>query len=258
MGQGAYTMLLQLAAKQGNVEAHVKLGDVLHRGALQATPAPAAAAVHYRTAADMGSGQALYNLGTMHEYGDGLPVDFFLAKRYYDMARAADSSAWVPITLALETLRVKSIIADWMQANHESCKALHASVPYLDLVTGWIGFAEAFECKQPRPEHAAEASSTQDEAASKTTPGASKPESLRSSRMSAAIEAANKRKRIHRKQTGMLGKMRNYILQAALELKRTGRLLAREGWSSLEPEDRFILQLLALTVLLYILRRLRG
>jgi TPR repeat protein len=35
--------------------------------------------------------QALYNLGYMHEFGIGLPLDLHLAKRYYDESLTADA-----------------------------------------------------------------------------------------------------------------------------------------------------------------------
>jgi SEL1 protein len=36
--------------------------------------------------ASRGSPQSMFNLGYMHQYGIGLPQDFHLAKRYFDMA----------------------------------------------------------------------------------------------------------------------------------------------------------------------------
>ncbi len=264
----AYVTLLQLAAKQGNVEAHIALGDILHRGSPSATPAPAAAATHYRTAADMGSGRALYNLGTMHEHGDGLPVDFPLAKRYYDMALAADSSAWVPVNLSLFMLKLKTAVSEWMQNNYSQCLAMHKKVPYFDDAAELLGFTAAVKCRKST---ASKQAGTHQERATRDTKakqgghtdesesgsGADTP-SRRSSRMSAAIEAANNRKRRQRAQVGVLGRVRNYVLQAVTEARQTIRIAMRDGWSSLEKEDRMILQLLAATVLLYILRRLRG
>ncbi len=34
--------------------------------------------------------QAMFNMGYMHEYGYGVPMDLHLAKRYYDEALAFD------------------------------------------------------------------------------------------------------------------------------------------------------------------------
>jgi len=260
VGEGAYMSLLQLAAKQGNVEARLALGDLLHRGSPKQESAAAAAAGHYRTAADMGSSRAMYNLGVMHEHGNGLPVDFLLAKRYYDMARAADTAAWVPITIALERLRFKTAVAGWMQTHHEYCLAIHANLPYLSTIAEWLGFATSIECQEPQapPQGAPVKTSSENTVQDKVLDEASSKSSGRSSRMSAAIEAANKRKRIHRQKAGVFGKVRNYALQAVLELKHTGRVFAREGWSSLDPEDRMLLLLIAVSLLLYLLRWLRN
>lgn len=54
--------------------------------------------------------QAMFNLGYMHEHGQGLPFDLHLAKRYYDQALELDSSAKLPVTLALMSL--------WIRKNH--------------------------------------------------------------------------------------------------------------------------------------------
>jgi SEL1 protein len=54
------------------------------------------------------SAQALYNLGWMHENGVGLNQDYHLAKRYYDSALETNEEAYLPVTLGLLKLRVKS------------------------------------------------------------------------------------------------------------------------------------------------------
>ena len=43
----------------------------------------------------------MFNLGFMHQYGIGLPADFHLAKRYFDMAKQTHPEAYVPVRLAL-------------------------------------------------------------------------------------------------------------------------------------------------------------
>ena len=48
--------------------------------------------------------QAMFNLGYMHEHGQGLPLDLHLAKRYYDQALENDPAARPPVTLALTSL----------------------------------------------------------------------------------------------------------------------------------------------------------
>lgn len=56
--------------------------------------------------------QAMFNLGYMHEHGQGLPLDLHLAKRYYDQALEIDSAAKLPVTLALASLWVRKNYAD--------------------------------------------------------------------------------------------------------------------------------------------------
>jgi SEL1 protein len=112
------------AAKQMNIDALVKMGDYYLSG--QPTPAYSAmssstspsvlipdaekAAACYQAAADTHqSGQALWNLGWMHENGIGpMEQDFHLAKRFYDLALEMTSEAYLPVKLALLKLRVRS------------------------------------------------------------------------------------------------------------------------------------------------------
>jgi len=54
------------------------------------------------------SAQALFNLGWMHEKGIGLVQDFHLAKRYYDHALEVNDEAYLPVTLSLLKLRLRS------------------------------------------------------------------------------------------------------------------------------------------------------
>lgn len=56
--------------------------------------------------------QAMFNLGYMHEHGQGLPFDLHLAKRYYDQAVEIDPAAKLPVTLALGSLWVRKNCAD--------------------------------------------------------------------------------------------------------------------------------------------------
>lgn len=56
--------------------------------------------------------QAMFNLGYMHERGEGLPLDLHLAKRNYDEALEQDSAAMLPVTLALSCLWIRKNYAD--------------------------------------------------------------------------------------------------------------------------------------------------
>ena len=51
--------------------------------------------------------QAMFNLGYMHEHGQGLPLDLHLAKRYYDQALEIDAAAKLPVMLALASLWIR-------------------------------------------------------------------------------------------------------------------------------------------------------
>lgn len=55
------------------------------------------------------SALAMWNLGWMYENGKGVPRDFHLAKRHYDLALETNSEAYMPVTLALMKLYVKSL-----------------------------------------------------------------------------------------------------------------------------------------------------
>lgn len=56
--------------------------------------------------------QAMFNLGYMHEHGQGLPFDLHLAKRYYDQALEIDPAAKLPVMLALGSLWVRKNYAN--------------------------------------------------------------------------------------------------------------------------------------------------
>lgn len=57
-------------------------------------------------AADMRHTHAMFNLGLMHEAGDGVDQDFHLAKRYYDQVAEFDKEAQLPSFLAVSFLQV--------------------------------------------------------------------------------------------------------------------------------------------------------
>ena len=118
------------SAKQANVDSLVKMGDYYLTGlgsqtsgskppsaspheavaASSFTPAPDKAAACYSAAAETQmSAQALWNLGWMYENGlGGMAQDFHLAKRYYDQSLETNVEAYLPVTLALFKLRLRS------------------------------------------------------------------------------------------------------------------------------------------------------
>lgn len=96
------------SARQGNIDALVKMGDYYLYG--RGAPADVDKAVQCYTGASEyhQSAQALYNLGWMHENGFGLKQDYHLAKRYYDQALETNDEAYLPVTLSLLKLRARS------------------------------------------------------------------------------------------------------------------------------------------------------
>ncbi|KAJ3476116.1 hypothetical protein NLG97_g9227 [Lecanicillium saksenae] len=96
------------SSRQSNVDALVKMGDYYFYG-IGVERDLAKAVQCYTGASDyQQSAQALFNLGWMHENGVGLTQDFHLAKRYYDHALVVNSEAYLPVTLSLLKLRMRS------------------------------------------------------------------------------------------------------------------------------------------------------
>ncbi|KAH7335019.1 hypothetical protein B0J17DRAFT_672405 [Rhizoctonia solani] len=88
------------SAAQRNVDALVKVADYHFYG----LGTPKIAAVDTQVSA-----LAMWNLGWCYEYGVGVPKDYHLAKRHYDMALATNTEAYYPATFALIRLYFKSM-----------------------------------------------------------------------------------------------------------------------------------------------------
>ncbi|KZF22066.1 ubiquitin-protein ligase Sel1/Ubx2 [Xylona heveae TC161] len=111
------------SAKQSNVDSMVKMGDYYLAG-LGSDPDSEKAAACYQTAAEFQqSAQALWNLGWMHENGVGVEQDFHLAKRFYDQALETNSEAYLPVTLSLLKLRMRSF---WNTVTHGRVKSIQS------------------------------------------------------------------------------------------------------------------------------------
>ncbi|KAH6651711.1 hypothetical protein BKA67DRAFT_537571 [Truncatella angustata] len=96
------------SAIQANIDSLVKMGDY-YLGGIGTEAAIDKAAQCYTGASEhFQSAQALYNLGWMHENGVGLTQDFHLAKRYYDHALETNDEAYLPVTISLLRLRMRS------------------------------------------------------------------------------------------------------------------------------------------------------
>ncbi|KAJ4483802.1 hypothetical protein J3R30DRAFT_3328743 [Lentinula aciculospora] len=102
------------AAAQRNIDALVKVGDYYYHGLGVPDEKESIryekAAKYYQSAADTQmSALAMWNLGWMYENGVGVPQDFHLAKRHYDLAAQANSEAYLPVFFSLAKLYVRSI-----------------------------------------------------------------------------------------------------------------------------------------------------
>ncbi|OCF37496.1 hypothetical protein I316_00620 [Kwoniella heveanensis BCC8398] len=99
----ALTLWVRSAA-QDNVDAMVKVGDYYSDD-----KAYDRAVAYYQTAADtQTSAMAYWNLGFMYENGQGVPRDWHLAKRFYDLAGETNSEAYLPVILSLIKLYLRS------------------------------------------------------------------------------------------------------------------------------------------------------
>ncbi|KVI07492.1 Sel1-like protein [Cynara cardunculus var. scolymus] len=103
--QRAHTLWWQ-ASEQGNEHAALLIGDAYYYGRGTERDYDRAADA-YMHAKSQSNAQAMFNLGYMHEHGQGLPLDLHLAKRYYDQALEIDAAAKLPVMLALASLWVR-------------------------------------------------------------------------------------------------------------------------------------------------------
>ncbi|XP_076904665.1 ERAD-associated E3 ubiquitin-protein ligase component HRD3A-like [Bidens hawaiensis] len=103
--QRAHSLWWQ-ASEQGNEHAALLIGDAYYYGRGTERDYDRAADAYMHAKAQL-NGQAMFNLGYMHEHGQGLPLDLHLAKRYYDQALEVDSAAKLPVMLALASLWVR-------------------------------------------------------------------------------------------------------------------------------------------------------
>ncbi|KAK4170323.1 protein sel-1 1 [Cladorrhinum sp. PSN259] len=96
------------SARQGNVDALVKMGDYYLSGLGADADVDKAVQCYQGASEYQQSAQAMYNLGWMYENGVGLDQDFHLAKRHYDSALEINEEARLPVALSLLKLRARS------------------------------------------------------------------------------------------------------------------------------------------------------
>eukprot|EP01041_Mallomonas_annulata_P002981 gene2981-5852_t len=114
----ALALYLQ-SASQGNSDALLKVGDLYYYGSAGLAVNKKEAAVYYQLAADLRNTHALFNLGLMHEIGDGVEQDFHLAKRLFDQAAEFDEAARLPRHVALFLLQACSSVLRQILVHHE-------------------------------------------------------------------------------------------------------------------------------------------
>ncbi|CCF60754.1 hypothetical protein KAFR_0L01450 [Kazachstania africana CBS 2517] len=116
------------AFKQNNVDAGVIAGDVYYdKGQYEK------AFSMYQSAALKYSVQAIWNLGYMYEYGLGVPMDFHLAKRYYDQVLEFNHKFYLGVKLSVLKLRIKSFWI-WIMGNQANTTIINPNSKSLPLV----------------------------------------------------------------------------------------------------------------------------
>ncbi|GAA5878161.1 hypothetical protein JCM3774_004315 [Rhodotorula dairenensis] len=133
------------SAAQDNVDALVKMGDYYYAGLGTADGVPQfekAAGCYQSAATTRFSAMAMWNLGWMHEVGKGVPQDFHLAKRNYDMALETSSDAFFPSTLSLIGLYARALYHAVTKSGEDELKALSLFGRDPDADGVGAGFAE--------------------------------------------------------------------------------------------------------------------
>ena len=106
--------LYAVSASQGSAESFLRVGDCFYYGCGGMSRDKVEAAFFYQLAADLRNTHAIFNLGLMHEAGDGVEQDFHLAKRFYDLAAKEDIDAKLPRAVALFLLSGHRSLQNYM------------------------------------------------------------------------------------------------------------------------------------------------
>ncbi|KAJ9126930.1 hypothetical protein QFC24_001161 [Naganishia onofrii] len=118
------------SAGQSNVDALVRVGDYYYdRIGLKSNEDPYEKALSaYQSAADtQSSAMAFWNLGWMYENGLGVPQDWHLAKRFYDLCRQTNPEAYLPVTLCLLKLHLRSWFSSFLGGSKQEHLAWFAA-----------------------------------------------------------------------------------------------------------------------------------
>ncbi|KAI6683515.1 hypothetical protein NL676_029428 [Syzygium grande] len=101
------------ASEQGNEHAALLIGDAYYYGRGTERDYERAAEA-YMHAKSQSNAQAMFNLGYMHEHGQGLPFDLHLAKRYYDQALENDPAAKLPVNFIDSLPEAYPKVEEWV------------------------------------------------------------------------------------------------------------------------------------------------
>ena len=101
------------------------------------------AASHYRRASNLKSAQATFNLGYMHEHGQGVTKDWHLAKRCFDHAVTLNPDAAFPSRFAVAKLFASAYLSDtsWFEPVLSWCQAWGADGTRSEI---WFGLGWYF------------------------------------------------------------------------------------------------------------------
>ena len=152
--QARAMVLFALSASQGNAESYLRVGDFYYYGSAGLQRDKFEAAVFYQMAADLRNTHAIFNLGIMHEVGDGVQQDFHLAKRFYDQAAEFDADARTPRALALMLLSSHRSLQEavGVEATARLCELLVEAAAYVDVLrqhgARWFGLGAAKRASQ--------------------------------------------------------------------------------------------------------------
>ena len=94
------------AANQGNVDARIKAGDYHYNG-IGVEENKIQAFEYYKAASDARSSFASWNIGYMYENAVGVPQDYNMAMRYYDLAYEYNKDTWLVVSLSNLKLRLR-------------------------------------------------------------------------------------------------------------------------------------------------------
>ena len=131
-----------LSAGQGVAESYLRIGDFYYYGLGGLHRDKPEAAFYYQIAADLRHTHAMFNLGIMHELGDGVVQDLHLSKRFYDQAAEFDSEARLPRSVALALLQGHRFVYSTLgqeTVDHWLRVLLPTAADWLGDVARWVG-----------------------------------------------------------------------------------------------------------------------